>query len=341
MIKGIRLIFILCLLFLCDASSLHAKSTKKKTTTPPTTNVSVTTALTQRMDGIEAQQKTFIAELKSELASMKKEIETIKNLKCVSELASIRNEVDDIKKQKCVVENDLMGKYEEQQRGLADSKELQQILIKYGNNPDGMSALHYAIKKGDLNAVSQLIENGADVNSVTMDFAPQTCVTALSRAAQFNQFEIAQILINNDADVNFAGNEDGFYPIHYAAKSGSGHLMLLLIENGAALDRVSPKKCQSPQAPLHIAVKAGNYETVVTLVEAGADINADSECIPGTPLDAAGRYLKYLDNPKNLELVKFLVKNGAIRRTRNYYAEDGYNNDFCPVISGYLKSLGK
>lgn len=237
-----------------------------------------------------------------------------------------------------------------QKKKIEGMNEIQQIMNHYGNNPDGMSALHYAIKKGDLYAVNLLIANGADVNSTEMVFRPQTTFTALTRAVVCNQLEIAKLLIALGADVNLSPYKDCCYPIYYAAESSSGDLVMLLIENGSILDKIHPQHNeQNAQTPLHYACKSGNYEAVVALVNGGAKIdgNAPPQNIgvnhwnEGTPLDWAACNLTYKDNPQNLELIKFLVNNGARRRFQRYNGEGNHNYLPCSVINGYLISVGR
>lgn len=227
---------------------------------------------------------------------------------------------------------------------MVDSEELQHILIKYGNNPDGMSALHYAIKLGDVQAVEFLIANGADLYSTEMNFRPQAPFNTLMRAASFNQTEIMSLLIALGADVNSTPFPDCNYPIYYAAESGSNDMIKLLIENGATLDKLRANdNQQNAKTPLHVACKAGNFDAVVALVNGGAKINGNfphgigvQHHQDGTPLDWAIHNLKYGDNPRNLELVKFLVEHGANRGARG-------STDYiqCPVIKGYIQGKGR
>lgn len=303
--------------------------------------------LSKRIEALEEQYSCSLCELKNYLHENN------------SELISLRKELEIVKGQQCELPRDLLEKIDAQQRSLADSKELEQIQINYGNNPDGMSTLHYAIKEGNINAVSLLLANGADVNSVNFDpisFSVHTPICALSRTAICNQIELAQILLNLGADINFLFCKDGkdnfysFYPIKYAAEFASGDLVTLFIEKGALLDRVqyhTNGDWYRPETPLHVAAKAGNYQAIVALVGGGADIDgripnpADPHGVcKVTPLELAANHLKYSDNPQNLELVKFLVANGATRRINRYH-EDQYGGGICPVISGYLKSVGK
>lgn len=251
---------------------------------------------------------------------------------------------------------------------LQDLKELQNVHVKYGNNTDGCPVLHEAIKKGDKRAVELLLEHGAEVNST------DTVFTALHYAALKNQVEIARLLLDNGANVQAAVsykalptqlanqlgiNFRGLTPIHLAAHAGNAEMVELVHEKGADLNKkalISVDKDQYGQmqdkwgdTPLFLAAQAGHYDAVVALVTLGADVNvmdSDTSYFGGfyaknTPLGIAARVLKYEKDPKNLELVKFLVEHGAKRDSRIYRPED--NNprsgdaSMCPVISGYLK----
>lgn len=283
-------------------------------------------ALKKEMEVIKNQfQKEFseikdrliaVDELKTEMISIRKEIETIKNEHHQTSEA-IQNEINELRE--LVLSN----------------KEIVQVLVKYGNNSESITSLHYAIKMGDDKTVKLLIANGANVNS-----KDGSC-TALIRAASCNQLEIAKILLNNGADVNLEGHltlnaSQMRTALSYAAEFGNAALVRLLIENGANLD--TPKN--NHKNPLHIAAISGNFDAVVALVNGGAKIDANiskgsvGHWTEGTPLDWAACNLKYVDNPQNLELIKFLVQKGATRHFSN-------NGNGCPVIVGYLKSVGR
>lgn len=273
--------------------------------------------------------KPMTSELHKEIGILKLEIEKLKDQQ--REIIAIINSA----------KSDMISIHNEQKRRMDNSNELEGILVKYGNTPNHISVLNHAIEAGDVNAVNLLLANGADVNSGKGQ--------AISTAARYNQIEIAQILLEIGADVNCTPNESNNYPIYYAAQFGSIELVHLFIEHGAFLDRIRPIKgnpLDDTITPLHIAAKHGNYEAVVALVNGGAKIDGHSRQNNGqsqTPLDEAAFSLKYKDNQKNLDLVKFLVESGATRRCRNYNTEyvNGYKTLTCPVISGYLKGVGK
>lgn len=259
-------------------------------------------------------------------------------------LAELRLEIDAIKKEHSALSSEIAAQIENQKQAWTDSKELGHILVKYGNNPDAMTVLHYAIKLGDIHAVNLLLANGADVNS--RDLENGRNFTALARAAFYNQFEIAKLLIDLGADAGLRigmaqhDSEIKFDALYYAAQKGSASIINLLIESNADLDI----SYDSYGSPLHVASKAGNYEAVVALISAGADINMirnskdkgphQPHWMDGTPLDFAAYNLTYSENPKNLDLIKFLVEHGATRTcTREIKS--------CSVINEYLKSQGK
>lgn len=282
-------------------------------------------AVVKRLNAIEAQQRNEIVDLRNRLDKNQKE------------LAAFCKQLEELKNQKLDIPAELSKRIEQSQKQISDSREIERLLVKYGNNPDGMSALHYAIKQGDANAVALLLANGADVN------ARDGAYTSLTRAASCDQFEVAQLLLSSGADINLTTDQNGkYYAIHYAAEFGSGNLVALLIANGAYLDRIRPHIAGSapvyPLTPLHTAAHAGNYEAVIALVNGGATIDGN---VPknvgvghpqeGTPLDHAAHALKYSDDPQNLELIKFLVTHGA-RRAAGQTPQ-------CPVIAGYLQSM--
>ena len=273
-------------------------------------------ALEKKFDDFEKKQ----SDASTEIAIQNKE-----------EIRVLKNEI-------LITQNKILKKIQNIQASLDGSKEIEHILIKYGNNPDGISTLHYAIKIGDINAVSLLIEKGADVNSKDTQF------TTLCRAAMHNNLEITELLLAFGENPNLDFDDKSHnYPIFYAVKSSSSDLVETLIKGGSRIDRTSNNG--KFVTALHLACEIGNYEAVVVLINNGADVNATqvppnqgcNEWRSGTPLDWAAFNLKYEKNPLNLDLVKLLVQNGATRRWRSF--DEQYF--ICPVILGYLKSVSR
>jgi len=256
----------------------------------------------------DANEKTLKTMLKT-IQEMKKDIDSVK-----SEVGKVTNT-----------------------QKTSNSLDLQKIQIKYANNVHGLSMLHAAIRENDINAISILLDNGADANSIYGNF------TAIGRAARWNRLDIAKMLLKRGANVTLVAEDDPntYFPLKYAVEFGSGEIVSLFIDHGADITRLSLDDQNSFATPLHIAAKAGNYEGVMALLEAGADVNGEvppntrvDHWTKGTPMDWAVSTLRYEDNPENLEIVKALYERGgqrAVLRTTNVP---------CPIIKAFLDNKG-
>jgi ankyrin repeat protein len=97
-----------------------------------------------------------------------------------------------------------------------------------GKDPGaGASPLHYAVMKGALPMVSQLLTRGADVNSRT-----KSGTTPLHTAALYNRFEVAELLLARGADIN-AKSVGGATPLTIAETAHYQRIAKLLRERGA------------------------------------------------------------------------------------------------------------
>ena len=93
-----------------------------------------------------------------------------------------------------------------------------------------------AVRRGDIETVQVLLAKGADTNSGDSQFG----VSPLSWAALLGQTEIAELLIQNDADVN-ARNRDGGTALHGAAFLGHADIAELLVRKGADVNAANDK----------------------------------------------------------------------------------------------------
>lgn len=96
-----------------------------------------------------------------------------------------------------------------------------------------MSAIFQAIAARDAERVKELLESNQGIPVETNPFGD----TPLHEAIRHGQEEIASLLIDAGADVNATG-EFGKTPLHYAAEAeGPASLAELLIENGADVEK--------------------------------------------------------------------------------------------------------
>ena len=91
-------------------------------------------------------------------------------------------------------------------------------------NGAGLSALHVAIKMGDLKIAAILLENGADIN-----FQDNNGNTPLILAVKKKDLELVTFVILRGADVNLANN-DGITPLHQGAFSGNEKVVDFLLK---------------------------------------------------------------------------------------------------------------
>ncbi len=96
------------------------------------------------------------------------------------------------------------------------------------NNND---SLYKAVSINDLVWARSLLKSGADVNYVKSQ-GQWMKVNSLITAVNKGNFEMAKLLVENKADVNW---KDGFNTtaLMYAASKGSKDIVVLLVDNGA------------------------------------------------------------------------------------------------------------
>jgi ankyrin repeat protein len=118
-----------------------------------------------------------------------------------------------------------------------------------------------AVRRGDLDAIAEYIEDGGDVN------APQRGgASLLMIAAGAGQLDSAVVLVENGARVEMRDNR-GRTALMYAASSGHEHVARYLLDEGAAIDAVD-----SGGQSAVIFAAAQNHATVARLlIDRGAD----------------------------------------------------------------------
>ena len=171
--------------------------------------------------------------------------------------------------------------------------------------PDGTTALHWAVRSDQTDVVRLLLDAGADANAVN-----RYGMTALSLATTNGNTVIVSGLLDAGADPN-AATPQGETPLMTAARTGNADVVRRLVTAGATVDATEAWRGQtalmwaaaerhaaaaqvlldggaavgarsnSGMTALLFGARAGDIETVRTLVSGGADINeAATDAIP-------------------------------------------------------------
>ena len=121
-----------------------------------------------------------------------------------------------------------------------------------------------AVKKGDMETIKSLLNQGADVN-VKDNYGRY----ALHYAAWLHEDpETAKLLLDQGADVNVK-DDDGRSALHFAAINGHTKTVELLLDWGVDMN----VKDNNEWNALHYASRNGHTETVKLLLDRGVDIN--------------------------------------------------------------------
>jgi len=130
---------------------------------------------------------------------------------------------------------------------------------------DGLTALHWAARRNDLETATLLIRAGANVKA-----ANRFGVTPLALACTTATAPMIELLLKAGADPNSTSG-DGETALMTAALSGREDVLQTLIARGA---EVNTKENWKGQTALMWAAAGGHMGAIRVLIKAGADINA-------------------------------------------------------------------
>ena len=154
----------------------------------------------------------------------------------------------------------------------SDSEAVRSLLAKKADvnaaQPDGTTALHWAVQWNDLQMAELLIRSGANVKAANRNGA-----TPMTLACINGEAAIIKALLDAGADPNAAVLLNGETPLMLAARTGKVDSVKVLIDRGA---NVNAKESIRGTTPLMWAVSENNAAVVRLLVERGADIEAQS-----------------------------------------------------------------
>lgn len=124
---------------------------------------------------------------------------------------------------------------------------------------------------------------------------------------------LQHLAAGTDINVTLQDNVDGFggAPLHIAVLVDQREIAELLLENGANINARADDEFGG--TPLHWAAAVGNEQMTIFLVEAGADVNA-ADKFGYTPLDATTTYDPEMENEVTLEIISYLKEQGGKKR---------------------------
>lgn len=142
--------------------------------------------------------------------------------------------------------------------------------------PNGLTLLHIAVIKGDLDAVKRLVEEKANIETKS-----RRGYTPLQYALLREHSEVARYLIESGAAID-EKNSQGATLLHLAAAKGLTEIVKIFSDKN--LDKNA--RDNKLRTPLHDAIRKGHVEVAKYLIANGADM--DAQDVNGLkPLDLA------------------------------------------------------
>ena len=134
----------------------------------------------------------------------------------------------------------------------------------HAKRKNGIMPIHLAAASGNTYAVEQSLAKGVDVDVVGN-------VTPLFMACQEGHIDIVELLIKNNANVNYQDQDPKKMcsPLHMAALNEHVDCVRALLVAGANVNALSKKKYTA----VYLAAVKDNVECVRVLINAGADAN--------------------------------------------------------------------
>lgn len=130
---------------------------------------------------------------------------------------------------------------------------------------DGMTALHWAARNGDLATLQVLLYAGANGKSTTRLGGH----TPLHMASSAGKGDAVAVLLEAGDDANIL-TATGLSPLHLAAEAGGPNAVKVLLEHGA---NINATDSYSARTPLMFATAQNRLSAIKVLLQAGADVS--------------------------------------------------------------------
>ena len=134
-----------------------------------------------------------------------------------------------------------------------------------GAQGDGMTGLHWAAKRGDVEIAKLLISSGAEAQAETRIGA----YTPLHIASEGAKLAVVKMLLESGADANARTTSNGASPLHLAAAAANGEAVVTALLDGGA--DANAREAYAEQTPLMFAAASNRAASVRELAARGAD----------------------------------------------------------------------
>lgn len=147
--------------------------------------------------------------------------------------------------------------------------------------PDGMTALHWAARRGDVAVAQTLIDAGAHLEAPTRIGA----YTPLHVAAKGGHAAVVRALLEAASNAR-ATTTSHATPLHFAAGSGNADAVTALLDHGAP---VNARESSWGQTPLIFGAANNRVEAIKVLIARGAGLDEATRVLDLPAQDAADR----------------------------------------------------
>jgi uncharacterized protein len=159
---------------------------------------------------------------------------------------------------------------------MQDNKDAARALLKQGADVnsaqgDGMTALHWAVQKGDLELAQMLMYAGANVKATTRVGG----YTPLLVASKIGNATMIDALIAGGADPN-TPTINGTTPLMFAAEAGNAAAVKSLLDKGA---EVNAQEKVKGETALTFAAAYGRADVIRLLTARGADVSVSTKTV--------------------------------------------------------------
>ena len=200
---------------------------------------------------------------------------------------------------------------------LTSNKQLFEDFINEVEETEGFTPLHYSSFRGNIKICSLLIENGANINKLTIHN-----YNMIHMAAKGNQPGTIVYFKEKYLQKIDALDDKGCTPLHLAVQFGSENAVVFLLTFGANVNY----KDNNGLTPLHYAVKFNKLKIAKKLIQRGANKDLREYDKNITPVEMAREknYLDFLEvfRKKNIFEILFLRPNIGKKKYKkiNFFA---------------------